>query len=597
MSFNRKNINFKAGLDTSEVATGAQKIEGHMSRLNKSVTSISNQFKSFGTAVAGAFAVGTIINFAKNATLLAEETATAKARIDNIAKSMGLFGEQTANVTAAIKKYAEDNEILLATDRNVIMQTQAKLLTFKELAKTAGDLNGAFNRATNAAIDMAAAGFGEATQNAVQLGKALNDPIKGITALTRSGITFTEQEKEKIKTLVESNRILEAQDMVLKAIETQVGGTAEATADASVKINLHFKSIARNIGEILLPALEKFSKKLENIRKHGTAIGLRVSVADVEQYEGDAQADAKRVQKQLEGKNVAEKYAIIQKQLNNAQKEYTAIVYEDAEAAAFRSIYYGKQLELFKAMMDEFTKANSPTIEPEIISEDAVKKIDNAKTSYKGLIEPIEAVGKALSESQVFALDQSMAIDKLNASLTQLPESLALVEKGLGRVVQSPFRRDFEAMMMQIGQMIEDLSIQMTVDFLGSIGEAIVGVEGTFKSFGEAALSTLGRFFKTIGSMFIAFGIAQYQFAESLATIWSGASAGKLIAAGAALAVVGGAIGGLATKFGQTGDVGGSAAGVPSNNFNQGYNFESRLDGYDLVLVSDRNQRLRTRRG
>jgi phage-related protein len=118
-------------------------------------------------------------------------------------------------------------------------------------------MGGAFDRATMAAVDMAAAGFGEAESNAVQLGKALNDPIKGITALTRSGITFTEQEKELIKTLVESGKTLEAQDMILKAIETQVGGTAEATANASDKMRVGFKLVSEQIGTALLPLFEE----------------------------------------------------------------------------------------------------------------------------------------------------------------------------------------------------------------------------------------------------------------------------------------------------------------------------------------------------
>jgi hypothetical protein len=64
--------------------------------------------------------------------------------------------------------------------------------------------------------------------NAVALGKALNDPIKGISALTRNGITFTESEKERIKVLVESNKVGEAQNMILQAIETQVGGNGRS---------------------------------------------------------------------------------------------------------------------------------------------------------------------------------------------------------------------------------------------------------------------------------------------------------------------------------------------------------------------------------
>jgi hypothetical protein len=139
-------------------------------------------------------------------------------------------------------------------------------LTFKDLAVSADEAGGAFDRATQAAIDMGAAGFGDAATNAVQLGKALNDPIKGVTALAKSGVTFTEQEKDKIKTLVESNKLLEAQDMVLKAIEMQVGGTALATANDSDKMKVAFSQLSETIGLTLLPLMQKF-----------TAIMLKVS--------------------------------------------------------------------------------------------------------------------------------------------------------------------------------------------------------------------------------------------------------------------------------------------------------------------------------
>jgi hypothetical protein len=109
---------------------------------------------------------------------------------------------------------------------------------------------------------MAAAGFGSVTSNAVQLGKALEDPIKGITALAKSGVTFTADQKELIKTLVETNRIAEAQDIILAAVETQVGGTAEATANASDKIKVAWSQLQENLGQKLLPAFESFSNFL-----------------------------------------------------------------------------------------------------------------------------------------------------------------------------------------------------------------------------------------------------------------------------------------------------------------------------------------------
>jgi hypothetical protein len=98
--------------------------------------------------------------------------------------------------------------------------------------------------------------------NAVQLGKALQDPIKGLTALSRSGVTFNETEKERIKTLVESNQVGEAQKLILKAIEQQVGGTAEATANASERIKVTFNLLTEQVGMVLLPVFEKFANFL-----------------------------------------------------------------------------------------------------------------------------------------------------------------------------------------------------------------------------------------------------------------------------------------------------------------------------------------------
>jgi hypothetical protein len=187
----------------------------------------------------------------------AEEARIATAALDNVLGSMG-FGEATDRVSA----YAESLEKTLAVDADVIKRTQTKLATFSELTKTVNKAGGSFDRATKAALDMAAAGFGTAEGNAVQLGKALQDPIKGIAALAKSGVTFTEQEKEKIKVLVESGKQLQAQDMILKAIETQVGGTAASSASSFDKMKFAIAGVSDTFGEMMLPVIDALAPKL-----------------------------------------------------------------------------------------------------------------------------------------------------------------------------------------------------------------------------------------------------------------------------------------------------------------------------------------------
>jgi len=185
-----------------------------------------------------------------------EQAATANARIEQIATSMGLFGEQTQTVTNRLVDLANEQARLTGVNQNTIKESQALLLTFKDIASSADQVGGAFDRATQLTLDMAAAGFGSATDNAKQLGKALNDPIAGLTALRRSGIQFTEAQQDQIRTLVESGQVLEAQNMILEEIENQVGGTAEATANSTDKMKVAFSQASESIGMALLPVIE-----------------------------------------------------------------------------------------------------------------------------------------------------------------------------------------------------------------------------------------------------------------------------------------------------------------------------------------------------
>jgi len=228
------------------------------SGIRKAKSGFSGLSKTLG-AVGIGLGLGQIANYATNAVKGFEQAEIASAKLANVMKSMGVEG-----ATKRVDAYAESLQNLTAVDADVIKAAQTKLATFKNLTKTVDVAGGAFDRATKATLDLAAAGFGSAESNAVQLGKALNDPVKGLSALTRAGITFTAQEKDKIKQLVATNKTLEAQDLILKAIETQVGGTAEAGVSVFDKMNRSMESVSDEVGKILMPYMKDFSEFLLN---------------------------------------------------------------------------------------------------------------------------------------------------------------------------------------------------------------------------------------------------------------------------------------------------------------------------------------------
>lgn len=105
-----------------------------------------------------------------------------------------------------------------------VKDAAAQLLTFRSVSEDV------FDRALKASQDLAAVGFGTVSSSAVQLGKALEDPEKGLAALRRVGVSFTASQREMIKNFLETGRAAEAQRAILRAIEQQVGGAGAAQA-------------------------------------------------------------------------------------------------------------------------------------------------------------------------------------------------------------------------------------------------------------------------------------------------------------------------------------------------------------------------------
>jgi hypothetical protein len=252
---------------------------GDASQLSKStrkagddVTTLGDRVKGVGKTLAVGFAAVGAAGIAMGKQLFDafEQVSTANARVEQVITSMGNFEGQIGEVTDRLIKQAEATARLTGVDRNLIKESQALLLTFDSVNQTAGDAGSIFDRATQAAVDLAAAGFGSVTGNAQQLGRALEDPIKGLTALTRSGVTFTEEQRALIASLVEANRTFEAQDIVLQAIERQVGGVAEATANGSARIAQSFGILRDRIALELGPAFEFLvGKALEFVDRFG----------------------------------------------------------------------------------------------------------------------------------------------------------------------------------------------------------------------------------------------------------------------------------------------------------------------------------------
>lgn len=237
-------------------SSSARSIEGGVSRGVKAFGKLAAAGVAAGAAVAGAF-TGLGIQEAI-------EQEKVAARTANVLKTTG----GVANVT---KKQIEGLAGALQSQTGVaddaIQSSQNLLLTFTKVRNEAGKGNDIFTQGTKAALDMSVA-LGTDLQGAtLQIGKALNDPIKGVTALSRAGVSFTQQQKDQIRTLVESGRTLDAQKLILSEMQTQFGGAAEAagntTAGQFEKLKRTVENAAEAFAVVLLPRLNQLTTFLQ----------------------------------------------------------------------------------------------------------------------------------------------------------------------------------------------------------------------------------------------------------------------------------------------------------------------------------------------
>jgi hypothetical protein len=255
MGFSDAVLRVKLLLDASQAAAGLDKAAGKTQGLGKA-------FGAAAGALAGAAITKKVIDFGKASVTAAQESAVATARLDAVFKSMG---DTTGQASKQAQQYASTLSRRIGVDDEVIMKGQAMLATFGAVSSATARQAGIFDRATAAGADLAAAGFGSIESNAVQLGKALQDPTKGLTALAKSGVTFTKSQKDQIAAMQKSGDLLGAQKVVLAAVEGQVKGTAEATATSADKQKVAYGEMQEAIGAKLLPIMEKLQGTMSKL--------------------------------------------------------------------------------------------------------------------------------------------------------------------------------------------------------------------------------------------------------------------------------------------------------------------------------------------
>jgi flagellar hook-basal body complex protein FliE len=172
-------------------------------------------------ALAGAGAL-----IAKNVQSLAR-IETINAQTAQTIKSMGNASKISAT---EVEGLAGSLESLTAIEAESIQEGANLLLTFGNIRNELGAGNDIFTQTTKIMVDMGVALKKGPVETATMLGKALNDPIRGMTALRKVGVSFTEQQLEQVKALQNTGDLMGAQRLILEELQKQYGGSGAAFA-------------------------------------------------------------------------------------------------------------------------------------------------------------------------------------------------------------------------------------------------------------------------------------------------------------------------------------------------------------------------------
>lgn len=230
-------------------------------RASSVLKGFGNSVEHFGkVAAAGVLAAGAAVTAFGVASVKAfMESEDAIAQTNAVLKSTGgiagVTAEQVDQLASSLQKVTKFSDEEIRSGENL-------LLTFTKISK---DI---FPQATEIMLDMSQALGQDLKSSAVQLGKALQDPILGVTALRRVGVNFSDAQRDVIENLVKTNKLAEAQALILKELQTEFGGSAKAAGETfagkMVILKNTFNDVQEAVGKAIVDAITPFAKQLSD---------------------------------------------------------------------------------------------------------------------------------------------------------------------------------------------------------------------------------------------------------------------------------------------------------------------------------------------
>jgi len=253
-----------------------KKVQSAFTHMGEHVKGMMSSLKGFILPTLGIGAAFEGFEFIKKGSEEFEQlkiaSAEVKTGLQSTANAAGIAFEDISRVTEGLFKSTLFTKAQL-------MDMQSLLVTFPGVTKQA------FGTASQAIADMAQRMHQDLKTTTIQVGKALQDPIKGAAALRRVGVALSEEQLEKVKDLVNAGKKYEAQQMIMNELQTEFAGSAKTAFDATPLAEFHksmeelqedigktIDRIKTSMGPVVNDIFEKLKKGAEDLKPFATAI-------------------------------------------------------------------------------------------------------------------------------------------------------------------------------------------------------------------------------------------------------------------------------------------------------------------------------------
>lgn len=223
---------------------------------------LDTKFSGLGRTVAAALGGVAVAGIAGLGAAFAQgvrDAASYEKITDQVAQTIQSTGGAAGVTADGLKAYAGQLESISGVDEELILSGQNVLLTFTNIRNGVGEGNDIFDQASEAALNLSTTMGGDLVGANTLVGKALNDPIAGMTALRRAGVQLTDAQQAQVTAMVESGDVLGAQKVLLGELEVQFGGAAKAAGEgltgSIARAKDAFQDMFRELATALLPTL------------------------------------------------------------------------------------------------------------------------------------------------------------------------------------------------------------------------------------------------------------------------------------------------------------------------------------------------------